>query len=45
MNVYLTNIHSFDMNDPDIDISVQAIQRFNERLENAMEHYFAKQTN
>ena len=36
--------HAFDMNSPKLDISKEAIERFNERFAYAREHYFAEQT-
>lgn len=48
MDVYLSYIHTcmhaFDMMKPELEISRQAIQKFNERFEYAKAHYFAKQT-
>lgn len=44
MDVYPSDIHAFDMMKPELEISRQAIQKFNERFEYAKAHYFAKQT-
>ena len=35
--------HAFDMNKPDLAISKEAIERFNERFAYAKEHYFVEQ--
>lgn len=43
VDVYPSNMHAFDMVEPDLDVSRQAIQKFNEKFGYAKEHYFAKQ--
>ena len=37
-------MHAFDMMKPGLEISRQAIRKFNERFEYAKVHYFAEQT-
>ena len=44
VDVYEGLYHAFDMNSPKLDISKEAIERFNERFAYAREHYFAEQT-
>lgn len=44
VDVYEGLYHAFDMNSPKLDISKEAIERFNERFAYAKEHYFAEQT-
>jgi acetyl esterase/lipase len=44
VDVYEGLYHAFDMNSPKLDISKEAIKRFNERFAYAKEHYFAEQT-
>lgn len=44
VDVYEGLYHAFDMNSPKLDISNEAIERFNERFAYAKEHYFAKQS-
>jgi acetyl esterase/lipase len=43
VDVYEGLYHAFDMNSPRLDISKEAIERFNERFVYAKEHYFAEQ--
>ena len=43
VDIYESLYHAFDMNSPKLDISKEAIERFNERFTYAKEHYFAKQ--
>lgn len=43
VDVYHTDMHAFDMMDQKLDISVQAVNVFNEKFTYAKEHYFAKQ--
>ncbi len=43
VDVYDGLFHAFDMNKPNLAISKEAIERFNERFAYAREHYFAKQ--
>lgn len=43
LDVYDGLFHAFDMNKPDLAISKEAIERFNERFAYAKEHYFAEQ--
>lgn len=43
VDVYPSDMHAFDMMKPDLEISRQAIRKFNERFEYAKNHYFAKQ--
>ncbi len=43
VDVYPSSMHAFDMLKPELDISQQAIRRFNEKFEYAKNHYFAKQ--
>lgn len=42
VDVYHSNIHSFDLMKPELSISKQASQKFNEKFEYAMQHYFAR---
>lgn len=42
-DVYHTDIHAFDMLYPRLEVSRQAIDRFNARFAYAKEHYFAAQ--
>lgn len=41
VDVYHSDMHAFDMVDPDLEISKQAAKRFNEKFEYAVNHYFA----
>lgn len=43
VDVYPSDMHAFDMMKPELEISRQAVQKFNERFEHAKNHYFAKQ--
>ena len=43
VDVYPSSMYAFDMLKPELDISRQAIQKFNEKFEYAKNHYFAKQ--
>lgn len=43
VDVYHTDMHAFDMMNQNLDISVQAVNKFNEKFAYAKEHYFAKQ--
>jgi len=43
VDVYPSDMHAFDMMKPDLEISRQAIRKFNEKFEYAKNHYFAKQ--
>ena len=43
VDVYHTDMHAFDMMDQKLDISIQAVNKFNEKFEYAKEHYFASQ--
>lgn len=43
VDVYPTNMHAFDMMKPDLDISIAAAKKFNEKFEYAKKHYFAEQ--
>ena len=42
MDVYPTNMHAFDILKPSLDISKEAINRFDEQFRYAKDHYFAK---
>ena len=42
VDVYGTDDHAFDMLRPELDISIQATARFNEKFEYAMTHYYAE---
>ena len=42
VDVYGTDVHAFDMLRPELDISIQAASRFNEKFEYAMTHYYAE---
>ena len=42
MDVYLTNMHAFDILKPSLDISKEAIKKFDEQFRYAKDHYFAK---
>ncbi len=44
VDVYEGLFHAFDMQKPNLAISKEAIERFNERFAYAKEHYFAGQT-
>jgi acetyl esterase/lipase len=44
VDVYPSDMHAFDMMKPGLEISRQAIRKFNERFEYAKVHYFAEQT-
>ena len=41
LDIYLSNMHAFDMMAPDEPLSKQAAERFNQQFAYAMEHYFA----
>ena len=41
MDIYTTNIHAFDILKPSLDISKEAIKKFDEHSSYAKEHYFA----
>ena len=43
VDVYEGLFHAFDMQKPNLAISKEAIERFNERFAYAKEHYFAEQ--
>lgn len=43
VDVYPSDMHAFDMMKPELEISRQAIRKFNERFGYAKTHYFAKQ--
>lgn len=43
VDVYPSDMHAFDMVEPGLDISRQAIRKFNEKFEYAKNHYFAEQ--
>ena len=43
VDVYHTDMHAFDMMNHKLDISIQAINKFNEKFAYAKEHYFAEQ--
>ena len=43
-DVYHTDMHAFDMMNQNLDISIQAVNKFNEKFAYAKEHYFAKQS-
>ena len=42
MDVYPTNMHAFDILKPSLDISKEAIKKFDEQFRYAKDHYFAK---
>ena len=42
VDVYPTNVHAFDILKPELEISKQAIQRFEEHFQYAAEHYFTE---
>ena len=42
VDVYPTDMHAFDMMDPESELSRQAAKKFNEKFAYAMEHYFAE---
>ncbi|MGM9857893.1 MAG: alpha/beta hydrolase [Bacilli bacterium] len=42
MDVYPSNMHAFDMLKPSLDISKEAIKKFDEHFSYAKDHYFAK---
>ena len=42
IDIYETDMHAFDMLSPDEKLSKMAAQRFNERFEYAIGHYFAQ---
>ena len=44
VDVYPSDMHAFDMMKPELEISRQAVRKFNERFEYAKNHYFAEQT-
>lgn len=41
VDVYHTDMHAFDMMEPDSELAKQAANKFNARFEYALEHYFA----
>lgn len=43
VDVYPSDMHAFDMMKPELEISRQAIRKFNEKFEYAKNHYFAAQ--
>lgn len=43
VDVYPSDMHAFDMMKPELEISRQAVRKFNERFEYAKNHYFAGQ--
>lgn len=43
VDVYPSDMHAFDMMKPELEISRQAVRKFNERFEYAKTHYFAEQ--
>lgn len=43
VDVYHTNIHAFDMMNPELEISAIAAERFNRQFAYAKEHFFAPQ--
>lgn len=43
VDVYHTNIHAFDMMNPELEISAIAAERFNRHFAYAKEHFFAPQ--
>jgi len=45
VDVYHTNIHAFDEMKPELEISTQAVEKFEEHFVYAREHYFAPQKN
>ena len=45
MDVYTTNIHAFDILKPSLDISKEAIKKFDEHFSYAKEHYLPKISN
>lgn len=42
VNVYHTDIHAFDMMQPELEISKIAVEQFNQAFAYAKEHYFAE---
>ena len=42
VNVYHTDIHAFDMMQPELEISKIAAEKFNHVFAHAKEHYFAE---
>ena len=42
VNVYHTDIHAFDMMQPELEISKIAAEKFNQAFAYAKEHYFAE---
>ena len=44
MDIYHSNIHAFDMIYPDLEISHQAIEKFEEHFADALTHFHAPQT-
>lgn len=42
LDVYNSNMHAFDMMQPQLEISKQAASTFNKHFEYAMDHYFAE---
>ena len=43
VDVYPSDMHAFDMMKPDLEVSRQAIRKFNEKFEYAKNYYFARQ--
>lgn len=43
VDVYPSDMHAFDMMEPELEISRQAVRKFNEKFEYAKNHYFAGQ--
>lgn len=43
MDVYHSDMHAFDMMQPDTPLSQEAARRFNEQFAYAQAHYFAPQ--
>lgn len=43
VDVYPSDMHAFDMMKPELEISRQAVRKFNEKFEYAKNHYFAEQ--
>ena len=41
IDIYDTNMHVFDMMQPDTTLAKQAVEKFNEHFEYALKHYFA----
>lgn len=45
MDVYESDMHAFDMMKPKLEISKNAVLKFNKHFEYALEHYFAENGN